>query len=206
MALIPDNPKQRNALLVAVALLAGLYVFYSYWYSPRQEANVAEQAHLDTLQEWVREARLLATRGRAELEERMLLYERHVARLEQLIPEREELPALIDQVASTARQIGVEMTSFNPGTEEPGAYYTRKTYNLAAVGDYHSMGEFVTRIASLSRIITPINLDITSRPDLTNIVDAEAPVLASFQIQTFVVPRRAEQTQAQQAAGAGGGT
>lgn len=205
MALIPEDPKQRNAFLVILALLAGMYVFHAYWYTPRAEAADAMQTRLDDLQERNRQAQILAARGGQDLRERMRLYERHVARLEQLIPQSEEVPTLINQITDQARRIGVEVTSLNPDAVEPGAYYTRQTYSMGVVGAYHDVAEFLTSIASLQRIVTPLNLDIQDAENLSDIYDMEAPVLVNFQIQTYVLPQGQERAQASQAQPPSGG-
>ena len=88
MALIPDDPKQRNALVIGVVALAGFYFFWSMWYSPRAEQVVSLETRLEQLERENQRAQTVATRGTEGLEERLALYERHMIQLEQLIPER----------------------------------------------------------------------------------------------------------------------
>lgn len=205
MALIPEDPRQRNAFIAIILLLAGLYVFHAYWYTPRAEAADQMEERLEDLEERNRQAQVLAARGGQELRERMQLYERHVSRLEQLIPQREELPTLINQITDRARRIGVEVTSLNPAAREPGAYYTRQSYSMAVVGEYHDVAEFITAIASLPRIITPINLDIQEARNLGDLYGIEAPIMVTFQMQTYVLPQGQERTQASRAQPPSGG-
>lgn len=205
MALIPEDPKQRNAFLAIFVLLAGMYAFHAYWYTPRAEAADAMQTRLEDLQERNRQAQILAARGGQELRERMRLYERHVARLEQLIPQSEEVPTLINQITDQARRIGVEVTSLDPAGIEPGEYYTRQTYSMGVSGNYHDVAEFLTSIASLRRIVTPINVDIQQAERLSEIHGVQAPVLVTFQIQTYVLPQGQERAQASQAPPPSGG-
>ena len=50
MALIPDDPRQRNALFIGILAAAGFYLFWSLWYSPRNtevEEMAAEWAKKD---------------------------------------------------------------------------------------------------------------------------------------------------------------
>ncbi|RMH17790.1 MAG: hypothetical protein D6701_07135 [Gemmatimonadetes bacterium] len=190
MALIPEDPKQRNALFVGILALAGLYLFNSWWRAPRIEQLTADETRLEDLERENRRAQVIATRGGAELEERMALYERHISQLEQLIPESEEVAALLNDLAFQARQAGLRLQLMEPETPEPGTYYTKQTYHIQVIGEYHDVGRFLARIASLSRIITPIDLDIQVFDDQQNLYDYEAPVLADFRIQTYVVPDR----------------
>lgn len=144
---------------------------------------------LETLETRNRQAQLTATRGGANLEEQLALYERHVMQLEQLIPASEEVPQLLRTINSEARRLNVEMATYQPEPEVPGPYYTETGYSIRAYGDYHDIGRFLTAIASLRRIITPTDLDLsrfTGSP--SSAFEFEAPVVATFRIKTYVLP------------------
>ena len=60
------------------------------------------------------------------------------------------------------------------------------------------VGRFLTAIASLPRIVTPVDLDMAVSPRQSNREeDAEekTPVLAQFQIQTYVIPPATAETE-----------
>jgi len=188
VALLPQERPKQIALVVGLAALAGLYGFHEYWYVPRAAEVEAVAARLDQLQDRNRQAQVAAARGGADLEERLSVYERHVARLEELIPSTEEVSALLSSVAMEARSSGVEVIVLNPGPSQPGAFYTRQTYEMAVIGDYHLVARFLTGVASLPRIITPVDMEI--QPFAGNLPrsDMEAPITARFRIETYVLP------------------
>lgn len=190
MALIPDDPKQRNALVVGILILALFYVFWAYWYTPHKTEVDGLQAQLDQLDLENQRAQLISARGGTELRERLALYERHVQQLEQLIPQQEEFVALLNDISAESRRHGVEINSLDPEPEETGAFYTKKSYELVVIGDYHNVGEFLTTIASLPRIITPMDLELTNFDGDEDVLtfDYESPVTARFRIQTYLVP------------------
>ncbi len=186
---IPDDPKQRNALFIGIVLLLLLYPFNHYYYAKQKAQVEAMQSHLTTLQNQNRQAQVLAARGGGDLEKNMALYDRQVNKLEQLIPAAEEVPALVDDISKKGQEVGVNVTRFTPNPPEPGAYYTKESYDLAVVGGYQSVGKFLTDIASLPRIVTPVELDLSlfDRPNVyPDLVD---PVLAKFRIETYVLPQ-----------------
>lgn len=184
----PTDPKQRNWMLAGVVALLVIVPFRMYYLAPRTAENQEMQDRLEALETQNRRASVLAAQGGGDLEERMALYERHVARLEQLIPAAEEVAILADDIANQARQQGVELQRMVPEPRQPGTYYDQSTYSMAVVGDYHGVARFLTDIASLSRIVTPIELDLQlfQQPDL--FPDMDAPVQAQFRIQTYVLP------------------
>lgn len=185
----PSDPKQRNALVVGILLLALLYPFYSFWYKGRRAEVDVVQAHVDKLTNDNRMAQLTSARGGGkDLEERMALYQRQVGRLEELIPSGEDVPGLLQDITGDALRVNVQQARFNPETPEPGAFYSKSSFDVAYVGDFHAIGHFLTQIASLPRIVSPVDMDVTlfGQPDLYP--DMSSPILASFHIETYVLP------------------
>ena len=123
MALIPDDPKQQKALGAIAVSLVVLYFANSLWYSGAIEAVEAEEGRVENLLSQNRTAQALAISAGRGLEERMALFERHVAELEQLIPGSEEVAAVVDQMTQVARDVGVTMTMLCP-TPHPASIPT----------------------------------------------------------------------------------
>jgi type IV pilus assembly protein PilO len=196
MALIPTDPKQKNAFFVAlgaVVLAFGL----DYLYLSAQRTELAtEKERLETLETSNRQAQLTAARGGGQIEERLAAYERHVMTLEQLIPASDEVPALLREITSQARQIiGSDPAQFRPEPDEPGEFYTKKAYQMQAIGDYHAIARFLTAVASLSRIITPVDVTITSYDgQQTGVTTVPSPVVVDFRIETYVLPPPSAET------------
>jgi len=188
MALVPDDPKQRNALIIGILAAAVFYFFWSYWYSPIKTDVDEMTARLEQLDSENNRAQIIATRGGTELQDRLAMYERHVVQLEALIPQREEVSALLNDVTTVARQTGVELATLAPEADEVGAFYTKQSYALEVVGEYHDLGRFLTTIASLPRIITPVNLDLAPFQGNQAVLDMRAPLTATVQIQTYILP------------------
>lgn len=197
----PTDPKQRNALLIGIVLLALIYPFYAYWYKGKREEVTSMQSRLETLEDQNRRAQVLAARGGGDLEERMALYERQVSRLEELIPAAEDVAGLLDDMTARARQDDVEVNRLLPEPAEAGAFYEKRSYDVAVAGEYHDVGRFLAQVASLSRIVTPVEVDLQTHPQPQLYPEMDHPVLASFRIETYVLPDRAGQP----AAGGTGG-
>jgi type IV pilus assembly protein PilO len=185
---VPTDPTQRNWFLGALVALVLIVPYQMYLLTPRREANAALLQRIEGLEVVNRRASVVSAQGGAELQERLALYERHVARLEQLIPAQEEVPALIDDVSQRARAMNIEVQVLQPQPAEPGQYYTRTAYNMSVIGEYHDVGRFLAEVASLSRIVTPVQLDLQLYGTPDQFPDMESPVVATFQIATYVLP------------------
>ncbi len=153
------------------------------------DAVEAEEARVENMQAQNRTAQALAIRAGQDTEERMALYERHIAQLEQLIPESAEVAALLDQISTVEREVGVTVDMMRPEAEEPGDFYTKQTFQMRVFGEFHDIGRFLTSIASLSRILTPIDVSLEGFAD-PRAGRFDSPVVVNFRFQTYVVPDR----------------
>lgn len=186
----PADPVQRNWMLGGLALLVLIIPFNMYILAPRQEANAATLADVERLETVNRRASVLSAQGGGDLEARLALYERHVARLEALIPARDEVTALLNDIQARARQYGVVVDGLDPEPAEAAGPYDRRAYTMAVIGEYHAVGRFLTAVANLSRIVTPVQLDLQLYPNAAQYPDMESPVRAMFRIETYVFAER----------------
>ncbi len=188
MALLPADPKgRRNALILMAALVgAGWFVGKMYVLDPRGAEIGILRSNLETLETQNRRSRALAAR-RDDLNARMELQERQLQIFEEFIPQSEEVPNLLDAITQEARLVGIEMSRIRPQAEEPGEFYSKQTWELSVLGEYHDIGRYLTRIASLPRIIKPTSLNMTVAPRSRATRDMQAPLEVSFRIETFVL-------------------
>lgn len=193
MALPPLDPQQRKQLLYGAVVLALLaFGFYDRLYTPRTAEMEVMRARAETLETVNRRSRAITRGQQGEVDQQLALYRQQLELAEGLIPSIEELPELLDAISAEAQRAGVELTLIQPVGATQEQYYTRRVYDLAVVGPYHSIGEFLTRVASLPRIVTPTNLTLTPRPVPPGPAGAApaGPVNleARFSIETYVIP------------------
>jgi type IV pilus assembly protein PilO len=184
----PSDPTQRNYMLAGLVGLVLIVPFNMYLLTPRKEANSVVADRIETLDEQNRAAGVILARGGGDLEERMALYERHVARLEELIPGQEEVAVLLDDIQALARNTGVAVIGLDPEPTQPAGPYNKTGYSMTVVGEYHDFGRFLTQIASLSRIVTPVQLDLELYQSAQTYPNLESPIQATFRIETYVLP------------------
>lgn len=191
MALLPDDPKKRQQtfLLVGLLLVAVGYLYREYVLKPRQEEIARLEQRVESLVAQNDRAKRLAQRFGTDLSEKVKLYERQLQVLEEFIPRDQEVPALLEAVATQAQLSGVDLSRIRPASVEPGAYYDKYTYELAVIGEYHDVGRYLARIGSLPRIIRPRNVNVTPAPQQARKEGSVAPVQTTFVIETFVMPK-----------------
>lgn len=205
MAVLPADPRGRRNVLILVALLIvlGWWIGKSQILDRRQAQIAVLTTELQSLEAQNRRSRVLAAR-RDDLRARMELLERQLRIFEEFIPQSEEVPELLDAISREATLTNVELSRIAPRAAEATQFYTRQTWELAVLGDYHNIGRYLARIASLPRIIKPTNLQMRPAQASRATRDMEAPLNVTLRIETFVLGAT-DGTQAQQGQGASSG-
>jgi type IV pilus assembly protein PilO len=190
MALLPQSPRDQKLFVMAL-LTAGLVGVYQqlYW-APAHVEQVALAARLDTLDSLNVIAKAEVAKGNsAKMKAEGDAYARELAMLRHLVPTSNEVPALLESISNAARSAGLELSAVAPDGVENGDLLDTYKYRLGVTGPYHRIGEFLANVASLPRIVAPINLSLapTSRSTFERRPrPGEVFLDAKFGVQTYV--------------------
>lgn len=77
------------------------------------------------------------------------------------LPGETEIPSLIVDISQTGLAAGLQEKLFQPQPEIPRDFYAEKPIRIRLSGGYHEIANFVSGIASLPRIVTLHNINIT---------------------------------------------
>ncbi|MGH7482038.1 MAG: type 4a pilus biogenesis protein PilO [Longimicrobiales bacterium] len=187
MALLPSDPAQQKRLLIGLIPVLLLFGYWYFFHGAKKDEILALEMHLERLEAQNQVAVAQTRESGPDLERRVALYEQYMNRLEQLIPEREEVPDLLHSMTLQAQQTGVDLVFMRPQDEAAETFYNRQTYELAVAGGYHDVGRYLTSIGSLPRIVAPIDLNLIPVPASR---EDETRVEATFRIYTYVIPNQ----------------
>lgn len=209
----PSNPRDRNLLVVAVLFLALVGVYAYMVYLPKNAELALLNERVEALQELNDKAKREMAKGSAdELRAQAQQYRANLDLMRQLVPTGNEVPALLEQVSTAARRVGLDISEVNPEPVIPGEQFDTYRYQINVIGDYHALAEFLANVGSLTRIVAPINVNVStiqgSRTAKGGRAKNEVPLELKFQIQTYVArnaPRNAPPT-TREVARAGGST
>lgn len=187
---------------VLVMLLAGITGYIAYTgavietagmsgLAAREERVVAIQDTIARLQAGTDSAKRELARGSVEdLRKRLETYRGSLSLLRRLVPERNEVPNLLDDISSRSRIRGVTLSTVVPLPVEPGPVpFDTYKYNMSVIGRYDQIGQFLADVASLQRIIVPydLSLDQANATAAKALGDTTGSLLeAKFQVRTFV--------------------
>jgi type IV pilus assembly protein PilO len=191
---MPQNQRDQVMLFVGIVglLLAGAY--YYFLYTAKTVEIETMTARVEKLDASNNRAKAVMARGSVEeMRAQAAVLRDNLELMRTLIPASNEVPALLDQIISAARRTGLDFSNFQPVTPVIGEQFDTHRYRMSAQGSYHQIGELLTAIGSLRRIIAPVNISLARAPAGAARRGArtgtpEAPLLnASFDIQTYVV-------------------
>ena len=132
----------------------------------------------------------LARGSVADVRKRLESYRSNLLLLRRLVPERNEVPNLLDDISTHSKIRGVTLSQVVPQPVEPGpAPFDTYTYNMSVIGKYDQIGQFMADVASLQRIIVPYNLSVAAANATAAkaLGDSTGSLLeARFQIRTYV--------------------
>ncbi len=77
------------------------------------------------------------------------------------LPGETEIPSLIVDISQTGLAAGLQEKLFVPQAEVPKDFYAEKPIRIRLAGSYHELGNFVSQIAALPRIVTLHDITIT---------------------------------------------
>ena len=150
----------RVAVIAIVFLLVtglGIYWFIVKDKAPQLERAQAEEQELRTTFE-------NKQRKAANYD----AYKQQLAQIEQSfgtmlrqLPGETEIPSLIVDISQTGLAAGLQEKLFVPQAEVPRDFYAEKPIQIRLTGGYHEIGNFVSGIAALPRIVTLHDITIT---------------------------------------------
>jgi type IV pilus assembly protein PilO len=151
---------QRVLILCAMLLMiVGGFIYLVYLpkhgeYSSLQERNSSLQVKL---QEDQRIADNLP-KFKDEYEKMKQQMERALTEL----PNKKEIPTLLTNIASLAKDHGLDVLRFKPGKENPKGFYAEVPVELKLDGSYHEVAMFCDSVGKLPRIVNISNLTMGS--------------------------------------------
>jgi type IV pilus assembly protein PilO len=190
---IGANLTKRDQTLISIAVivvaLAGAYGYFLYM--PKRAQLAAIEQHVNVLDVKNEKARAdLANGSVAKLKSQAIEYQASLKLLQQLVPTTNEVPALLENVSTAARRVGLDLASVEPMPVLSGEQFDTYRYKVSVKGGYHALAGFLANVGSLNRIVAPVALDVkgqtAAEQKKARPKDGESSLDTDFQIQTYI--------------------
>ncbi len=157
-------PVSLKMLLIVVGAVAIL--FAGYWYIIKDQ--ILQLENIEQKEQGLKatflEKKKLAINLPAYQKQMEEIRQRFGLLLQQL-PNKTEVPELLIDITQAGLGQGLKFNLFDPGNKGVKDFYAVLPIKINATGSYHQYGEFISDLATLSRIVTVGNVKITSKGD-----------------------------------------
>jgi type IV pilus assembly protein PilO len=147
---------------VAAAVLLGVLVIgigsYTLVKPEYEQLGTLQQKELDLKSEFERKQKKVAALDayKAQLAE----MERNFGAMLRQLPSKTEVENLLNDISQTRVASSLEEELFQPQAEVPKDFYAEIPNRIIVTGTYHEMGQFVSGVAALPRIVTIDEVEI----------------------------------------------
>ena len=110
----------------------------------RQESGLKSQVTIKTAQ----------VASLAQLRQQMADVKGRFAELLKQLPTEKEVPGLLEDITEIGRSSGLDIQSISLAAEKKNEIFIELPINIQVSGTYHQMGQFVSGVAAIPRIVT----------------------------------------------------
>lgn len=175
--------------VMAAVVIVPLLVFYFLSYTPQNAQLKKLEGQKVGLLQTIRKVEVIAAnigKHRAEMSEAQLMFQKASS----LLPQQQEIPALLTSISDLGSNSGLDILSFKPGGESVKTFYAEIPLAINVQGAYHNIGVFLDRVSKMSRIVSVSALGLSS----PKIDGGEILLTATLGLETY---RFVENTTAQ---------
>src|SRR4051812_17689096 len=190
MGLLPQNQRDQKLMIIGLFAIGLAAVYQQLYWTPKHEELTVLAVRLDTLDSLNAIAKKEVAKGSAaKMKSEGDAFSKELTVLRHLVPTTNEVPPLLESISNSARRAGLEISEVAPDGVTNGDQFDTYKYKLGVTGPYHQVAEFFANVASLPRIVSPINVTVapTVRTN-TELHPKKGEMLldAKFGVQTYV--------------------
>ena len=142
-------------LVSVVVVFVAVSIFGVYMFVVKSELPVLERSELEEQElRATFEERQTKTANFDAYRAQLAEIERSFGTMLRQLPGQTEVPNLLVDISQTGLGAGLEEKLFQPMGEIPREFYAELPIKIRLTGSYHELGDFVSGIAALPRIVT----------------------------------------------------
>ncbi len=167
-------------VILVVSLLLPVIAFYFVSWSPYQDEVKKLKAQKVSLLQTIKKVEAVARnihKHRAEMAEAQIMFDRASS----LLPQQQEIPALLARISDLCKQSGLVIEVFKPSQEARQQFYAKIPVAIKVEGPYHNVGVFLDKVSRMSRIVTVENLTIGSPKN----IEGEMMLKSAINLATY---------------------
>ena len=155
-----DRPPHQKLAIMGGMVLVVAVLDWTYLYGPSQRALTDLQAEVSQRRTEL-DSKRSKTDARAALERDLRDLGAELKRAQARLPDQREIANLLDSVAASGRQAGLEITLFRQKPEVLHDFYAEVPVEMQMRGTYQDVALFLDRVKRLDRIVNIANIQLT---------------------------------------------
>lgn len=146
-------PWSIKAIIIVVVCI--IVMGLAFWFDTKAQIKVLkkEQKKEISLRQTFETKQHLAANLK-KYEHQLKQIKRSFGKLLKQLPEKTEVPGLLEDISKVGTASGLHFTLFKPLSEERKEFYVELPIQIGVTGTYHQLGIFVSHVAALPRIVT----------------------------------------------------
>jgi type IV pilus assembly protein PilO len=149
-----------GTIAIAFLVISLVLLYLLVWSSKKDELASFEQQE-QTLRNEFRDKHAKAV-NLSLYKQQLVDIERSFGAMLRQLPGKTEVPNLLVDISQTGLAAGLQQQLFQPLPQQNKDFYAEQPIKIRLTGTFHQMGEFVSGIAALPRIVTLHNVEIKS--------------------------------------------
>ena len=153
---IQDIPSWPTWIKLSATVIIGIGILFAgYWFIIADQITALEKAQKEEqqLRQTFMEKKALAINLEAYRQQIEEIKETFGVMLKQL-PDKTEVPELLIDITQAGLGRGLQFELFKPQNRRIADFYAELPINVSVSGTYHQLGNFVSDVAALPRIVT----------------------------------------------------
>ena len=172
-------PATRYAVVLGlVSAMVAAYYFTEY--GSQQSAIASYETQLAQKQGMKNEKENIA-QNRSTYETKLGLLQTQLDEARSKLPDSADVPQLLAQLGSRARQTGLDIDQFEPRDEVKKSFYAEIPFQMKVRGSYHEVAMFIDSVGKLNRIINVTNIKMED----PKTEESRVIVSTSFDVKTY---------------------
>ena len=150
---------------VMICLLAATLGAF-WWFDWQDQADILaqrEQEEIQLRESWVAKKKLAVNLD--EHRRQLAEIDTQFGALLKQLPNRAEMDSLLSDINQAGLGRGLQFELFKPGANVVKEFYAEMPIDIRVTGGYHELGEFVSDVARMPRIVTLNNVAINADKD-----------------------------------------
>jgi type IV pilus assembly protein PilO len=156
---ILELPRQQKLGLLAGVIILLLFFDYFFLYT-RFSFQISDLQQSVALAKTERDRKKALVANLPQLKQDIVLLDGMLNEAIAQLPDQKEIPDLLANISSKARESGLDILLFRPRAENPQEFYAEIPVDVVVRGEFHNVVGFFDEVGRLNRLVNINNIEM----------------------------------------------